>query len=187
MKKLCNSGFRISTPDKKALDHYLLDGATVWSQNALKGMVNKAVKSIMRDWFEIYKAKQTGTIPADYAIVIPAVIAMEEFKPYNYAVPQTPIVERIELANEEIWEGGFDVEDYENTALEAFYSDPQAMLMYFMENKVYQRRKAFVKEQEQGFFERQEAIPAKQDDFINLVCAKPGYKNRAEREAEILP
>jgi len=187
MKTLCSTGYKVSSVDKKALEYYLLVTPKKWSQDALKGMINKSVKTIMRDYFEIYKSKQTGSIPADYATVIPAIIAMEEFKPYNYAVPQTPIVERIELANEEIWEGGFDVEDYENTALEAFYSDPQAMLMYFMENKVYQRRKAFVKEQEKGFFDRQEAIPAKQDDFINLVCAKPEYKNRAEREAEMLP
>ena len=28
------------------------------------------------------------------------------------------------------------------------------------------------------------SLPEKQDDFINLVCAKADYKNRAELEAE---
>jgi len=184
MQTLNSQGFRVSSVDRKALEAYLLDTPREWAEKALKGMINKSVKTIMRDYFDLYKSKQTGTIPADYATVIPAIVAMEEFKPYKIQTPPIPTVERTELASEEIWENGFDVEDYENTALEAFYSDPQAMLRYFMENKIHARRKAFVKEQEQGFFQRQEAIPAKQDDFINLVCAKPGYKNRADSEAE---
>ena len=75
-----------------------------------------------------------------------------------------------------------DVQDFEKQALEAYYANPEDMLRYFMENKIYQRRKAFVKEFEKGFFERQEAIPFQQDDFINTVCAKPGYLNRSQSE-----
>lgn len=186
MKKLKAEGFKISSVDSKAFEHYVLIPFRQWSFDALKGMKNKAIKTIMRDWFEVYKSKQTGTIPADYAVVIPGIIAMEEFKPYNYCVPETPIVERTEAVSEEILEGGFDVEDYEDMALRAFYDDPEAMLRYFITNKIYQRRKAFVKEHEKGFFDRQEAIPAKQDDFINLVCNKAGYKNRVTAEAEAI-
>jgi len=185
MKKICAEGFQASSVDIKALSHYLLDTPATWGNSALRGMINKAVKTILRDWFEVYKSKQTGTVPGDVAIIIPAIIAMEEFKPYNRDLPDMPIVERTEVASEEIWEGGFDVEDYQKQALEAYYSDHEAMLRYFMENKIFQRRKAFVKEQEKGFFDRKEAIPVKQDDFINAVCAKPGYKNRAQQESEM--
>jgi len=184
MKKICENGYLVSSCDQKALAEYLLVSPKDWSQSALNGMVNKAVKSIMRDWFEVYKSKQTEAIPADYAIVIPAIIAMSDFKPYNMQTPPSPIVDRKEAVSQEIWEGGFDVQDYEKHALDAFYEHPEAMLRYFMGNKIHARRKAFVKEHEKGFFDRKEPIPAKQDDFINAVCAKPGYKNRATREAE---
>ena len=184
MKKLCTNGFKISSVDQKALDHYLLTTPKEWATAGLKGMINKAVKSIMRDWLGTYKSKQTGSISGDVTVLIPAIVAMEEFKPYNEISPLMPVVERIQAATQEIWEGGFDVEDYEEQALNAFYDNPEEMLRYFMENKVFQRRKRFVEENQQGFLQRKEDIPAKQDDFINTVCGKPEYKNRVERENE---
>jgi len=186
MKNICNSGFLVSSADQKALAEYLLVSPQTWSTDALRGMINKSVKSIMRDWFDIYKTKQTKDIPADYAIVIPAIVAMEEFKPYNTQTPPLPIIDRIEEPIIEIWSGGFNVEDYQKTALDAFYSDPEEMLRYFMHNKIHARRKAFVKMHEQKFFQSKEAIPARQDSFINLVCGKVGYKNRSQNEAEII-
>ena len=184
MKKLCSSGYKASSVDKKALEHFLLVTPKKWSDDALKGMINKSVKTLMRDYFEIYKSKQQTSVSADIAVIIPGIVAMDEFKSYYHDVPQTPIVDRKEVANEEIWSGGFDVEDYEEIALRAFYSDPEAMLRYFMENKIYQRRKAFVKEKETTLIKDPSIteIPSKQDDFINLVCSKPGYKNRAQSE-----
>lgn len=185
MKKLCTNGFKVSSIDQKALDHYLLTAPKEWATAALNGMINKAIKSIMRDWLDTYKAKQTGSISGDIAVLIPAIIAMEEFKPYNTLTPCLEgEVERIESADTEIWEGGFDVEDYKEQALNAFYDDPEEMLQYFMENKIFQRRKRFVEENLQGFLNRKEEFPAKQDDFINIVCGKPEYKNRTERENE---
>ena len=186
MKKLNATGFKISAADQKALDHYLLTSAKSWSVSALAGMINKAVKTILRDWFEVYKAKQTEGVSADIAVIIPAIIAMTEFKPYNTKTPEIPIVSRKEDPTQEIWDGGFDVEDYEEAALRAFYEDPEAMLEYFMENKVHARKQAFVKEKEAEMIRDKsvETIPSKQDDMINLVCDKPGYKNRAVREAE---
>ena len=186
MKKICENGYQASSVDLKALSHYLLVSPSSWGNSALAGMINKAIKSILRDWFEIYKTKQTGNISADYTVLIPAIIAMEEFKPYNTTVPVTPRINRVEVRDIEIWADGFDVEDYEDAALRAFYKDPEAMLEYFMENKIYARRTAFVKEHEKGFFDRKEPIPAVADDFINLVCAKSEYKNRIEREVEII-
>ena len=188
MKKLCSQGLKISSSDNKALEHYLLTTPGEWLQGALNGMKNKAIKTILRDWFETYKAKQTDSVSADIAVIIPGIIAMKEFTAYNYDVPETPIVQRKEIPSIEIWEGGFDVEDYELQALQAYYADPEAMLEYFMENKIYQRRKAFIKENEQKLLKDPEvtSIPSKQDDFISLVCSKVDYKNRSQIEAELL-
>ena len=183
MKKLNAKGFRASKADKKALSHYLLETPKDWANSALKGMINKAIKTIMRDYFDLYKSKQTANIPADLSVIIPNIISMEEFKPYNIQTPETPIVDRKESKSDEIWENGFDIEDYEEAALRAFYEDPEAMLEYFMENKIHARRKAFVKEHEKDFFKNKESIPAKQDNFINHVHSKPGYLNRKQREA----
>ena len=186
MKKLCSIGCRISGPDKKALEAYLLTSPKVWAQGAINGMINKAIKTILKDWIETYKAKQPDSVSADIKVIIPGILAMDEFKPYNYQIPETPLVDRKEAVSEEIWEGGFDVEDHEELALRAFYSDPEAMLNYFMENKIYQRRKAFVKQHETTMLADKSvtSLPEKQDDFINLVCAKADYKNRADLEAE---
>ena len=186
MKTLCSSGYQISLADRKALDHYLLVTPLEWSINALRGMVNKAVKTIMRDYYEKYKETQEDTVSADLSVIIPAILALPSFVPYNHDVPEQVQVQRKQVASQEIWEGGFQVEDYEDLALRAYYTDPEAMLMWFIENKVFQRKKAFVKEFEQAILNDPavHSIPAKQDDFIDMVTARPEYKNRAQSEAE---
>lgn len=184
MKKLGASGFKISSVDQKAWDHYLLTTPTEWAAAGLKGMINKAVKTILRDWLETYKVKQMGSVSGDMAVLIPAILAMDEFKPFGRETPKLPVVAREEEATQEIWKGGFDIEDYEEQALNAFYDDPEEMLRYVMEDKVLLRRENFVEENLQGFLQREEDIPLLQDDFINLTCSKPGYKNREERENE---
>lgn len=188
MKKLNATGFKISSVDKKALDHYLLVSPLKWSQDAIAGMKNKAIKTILKDWFELYKSKQEESVSANIAVIIPAIIAMSAFKPYNTPTPDVPFVNRKESATQEIWEDGFDVEDYEEAALRAFYANPEAMLEYFMENKIYQRRKAFKHEQETLLIADNSVaeIPSNEDDFINFVCARDGYKNRSQLEEETL-
>ena len=184
MKKINSKGFKISNADQKALDHYLATSPRTWAENALKGLINKSSKSILRDYFELYKSKQTGDIVADMAIIIPAIIAMPEFKPYKMDVPEMPEIDRKESASNEIWENGFDIEDWQQQALNAFYSDVEGYMDYLMTNKVKARKDAFVKEYEPSMFKNKETIPSKQDDFINLVTAKPEYKNRVQRDEE---
>ncbi len=185
MKTICESGFKISSVDRKALDHYLVITPKEWATNALAGMINKAIKIIIRDWIEIYKSKQEDVISGDLAILIPAIIAMEEFVNYNIPIPKLEgQIQREDEPTKEIWNSGFDIEDYEEAALRAYYKDPEGMLRYFMENKIYQRRKRFVEDNQKEFIKRKDIIPVKQDDFINVVCRTPGYKNRAQRESE---
>lgn len=183
MKKLCNSGFKISNADQKALEHYLLIPANTWATNALKGMINKAVKTIMREGFEAYKKTITGNVSADYAVIIPGILNLPGFKLEKIQVPFNVTVKRTEVVSQEIWANGFDVEDYEEQALKALYENPEDMLRWFMENKIYQRRKAFVKEKEVKFIQEKKAFPANEDAFINFAVAEPGYKNRAQSEA----
>lgn len=186
MKKINIRGFKISNADRKALDHYLLITPKQWALDALKGMINKAIKTIMKDYFEIYKSKQTGDVPAQYSEIIPLLVTMAEFKPYNHPTPPAVVVERKEPANNEIWSNGFDIEDYEYLALKAYYEDPEKMLEWFMENKVFQRKRAFVKENEAVLFTDPsvKTIPSKQDDFINMFTSRANYKNRKTLEAE---
>lgn len=186
MKTLCSEGFRVSNADRKAFAHYVLKSEADWSLDALKGMVNKAVKTILRDYFEIYKSKQEETVSADITIIIPAIIAMEEFKLYKMLTPAIPIVDRKQAKDQEIWQGGFNVEDYEHQALEAFYENPEEMLAYFMENKVYQRKKAFAKTYEAELIQDKTVthLPARVDDLIDLITARDVYKNRVQQESE---
>lgn len=185
MKTLCTKGYKISQADNKALAEYLLTTPKAWAESALKGMINKAVKTILKDWFETYKEKQTDSVSASLAVIIPGIISMQEFKPYGIQVPETPIVKRKQPQTEEIWEGGFNVEDYEKQALDAYYANPEEMLEYFMENKVYQRKKAFVEKYEKELIKDPQvtSIPAHHDDLIELVTSKPNYKNRKSSES----
>lgn len=187
MQTLCNSGFKISNPDKLALEHYLLKLPNEWATDALLGMINKAVKTIFKDWYDKYAEQAQGEITLSYPVLIPEIINTPGFVPYNIQTPETPIVTRKQTVDQEIWTGGFNVEDYEKQALDAYYENPEAMLRYFMENKIYQRRKAMCKEKRAQFIQTQEilTIPAHQDDFIDVIVARPDYKNRVEQEAEI--
>ena len=196
MKKLNSKGYKVSAVDKKALEHFLAVTPHKWASDAIRGMVNKAVKTIMRDGFELYKATQTGNITADLSVIIPGILALDGIVLHKRQTPdkfdgdkppKDKVIARKEPVSEEIWPDGFDVEDYEEVALQAIYEDPEAMLEWFMTNKIHQRRKAFVKQHEAAMLSDPEVteIPAHQDDFINCVCAKPGYKNRCECEAEI--
>ena len=49
MKTLCSQGFKVSSADKKAFQHYVLESMVMWSNSALKGMINKAIKTIMKE------------------------------------------------------------------------------------------------------------------------------------------
>lgn len=185
MKKISVDGFKISLIDQKAFGHYSLQTPREWSLAALEGMKNKAKKTILKDYFESYKSTKTGTISGDIAVIILDILAMPEFKNYNFITPEVPLVSREQAKTEEIWDGGFDIEDYEYAALNAFYANPEKMLYYFMENKIYEIRKAFIAEHQEGFLERKEDIPVKQDDFITLVCSKPEYKSIPDIKKEM--
>lgn len=186
MKKICSSGFKVSKADKKALEHYLIDTPKEWANNALKGLINKAVKTIIKDYLGIFKKNNPDTIPATMHQLIPLLIAMPEFKKYNNESTEKGKAERIEKENIEIWAGGFDVEDYEYKALYAFFKDPEETLRDYMENKIFARKNAFTKEHQDKMFKDPEvtSIPSKQDDLINLITNNKDYKNRKAKEAK---
>lgn len=183
MKTLCSSGFKISNSDQKALDEYLLTSPKEWADSALKGMINKAIKTILRDWLDIYKSKVPDGMPNDLSAIIQGIVSMPEFKPYNYPVPTIPSVERDEAKNLEIWQDGFSIEDYEKMALDAYYSNPEEQLCYFMENKIDLRKKAFVKQYLPEILKDKSIlkIPSRSDAFIDLVTGRPGYQKRKDR------
>jgi len=186
MKKLCSTGFKASSADQKALSHYLLDTPKEWANKALKGLINKAVKTILRDYLEELKEKNPNGIPATLEKLIPLIIAMPTFEKYNREATEKRKAQRDEPADNEIWSGGFDVEDYEFDALYAFYEDPEQTLIDYMENKIAIRKEKFVKENEEKLMKDPETltIPSRYDSLINLVTGKQEYKNRAQQEAE---
>lgn len=187
MKKYGNSGFKISSHDKLALDHYLAVTPQEWAMGALKGMINKAVKTIIKDYLPIYREKN-ATFSSDREVLIPALVGLEEFKPYHYDIPQSDKEQAIrkDPRNDEVWLGGMDIEDYEDIALHAFYEDPEATLYYLMENKIAKRKNAFSKEHSTKFLQDPEihSLPSHVDDLIDFAVARPGYKNRKQRDLE---
>ena len=185
MKEICKSGFKLSAQDKKALDHYLDVEPSVWSQNALNGMKNKAIKTILKDWLPKFK-ETAETIPASIALLIPAIVAMPSFKPYNRDWQPLIKAKRKKAKDTEIWADGFEIEEWEETALNAYYSDYEQDLYDLMENKIACRKNAFEKEHEPQLLADPEVteLPKDVDDLIDLVTSKAGYKNRKQREAE---
>jgi len=129
-------GHKISDSDQKAFDHFYGNTPNDWTRSALKGMINKAKKNIIRVWFDYYRSKQTKEISMDPAILIPAIIAMDGFHSGKYDPDEKRSPERVESQTIEIWADGFEIEDWEDLALKAFYKDPIAMLKYFLENNI---------------------------------------------------
>ena len=187
MKNICISGFLISQADQKVLNNYLLGTPKEWAQKALEGMINKAKKIILRDWFEIYRQNNPGNISSDYSVLIPEIVEMEEFKSYDMPSTENEIPERKEIANIEIWENGFTIEDWELTALQAYYKDPEQTLYDLMNNKIAKRKKAFYKQHSERMLidVSYSTIPSHYDDMINLVVIESDYKTRAQKDAEI--
>jgi len=184
MKKICTNGFKISNADQKALDHYLIVTPKKWAHDALRGMINKALKTILKDWFEEYKETKTAIMSADIAVIIPEILKLKNFKNYNIPSQEDRKPKRKQLAINEIWDQGFEIQDHENEALIAFYKDPEQTLRDFMENKIARRKEAFVKEHSEQLIKdpKVKEIPTKDDDLIDLITLNPSYKNRKQRE-----
>lgn len=184
MKNICSKGFKASNADIKAFEEYLLETPKKWAEKALKGMINKAVTIILKDWLDIYKEKASDSISAQVEQLIPEIINMEEFKPYGLEAPEKRKAKRKEKQTIEIWEGGFDIEDYEFEALNAYYKDPEEYLKDLMENKIALRKSAFAKKYTDKLINdpSTKTIPIHDDNLINFITSLSGYKNRKEIE-----
>jgi len=193
MKTICSSGFQVSETDAMSWNNYLLETPDQWTMNALKGMINKATKTIIKDWLEVYKSKAVGNISAKPEVLIPAIIAMDEFAPteledgtviksYNREASE----KRRSCTKEDkcitVCVGGFEIEDYEDLALRAFYVDPEVVLQDYFYNKIALRRKAFIEDSNKKLMDDEtvDEFPADNDALINFVCARPDYKTREE-------
>jgi hypothetical protein len=184
MKKLAESGYKISSIDQKALEHYLLVSPKQWAQDALKGMINKAIKTILRDWFGKYRETVIGNISAEVSVLIPAIVQMPFFVSYNVSTSTIPIINRKVIPEQEIWESGFDVQDHEWIALNVYYQNPEEYLRYLMENKIARRREEMVKELQVKLLTnpKEKEMPAHPDDLIAQETSKLSYQNRRQRE-----
>jgi len=185
MKTLCTTGHKISNADKKALEFYLLETPKEWSQSALNGMINKSIKTIYNDYIDRYKAKNES-ITASKSDIITAILSMEEFVPYKTKLLDLESPEREEKCDVEVWDSGFEIEDYEDLALRAFYEDPEQTLYNLIENKIAMRKKAFIRDNEPTLLSDSTvtSVPTKQDSFIEDFILRSDYKDRATREAE---
>jgi len=185
MKQLCKTGYKISDADKKAFEHYLLESPKEWAQKALEGMINKAIKTIYRDWIDVYK-ETSNSITANISDIIEAIVVMPAFKKYNTPSLEVDKPQRDDACSIEIWNGGFEVQDYEYTALQAFYKDPEQTLYDLMENKIAKRKKAFLRDCEPILLNDPSVttISCRHDKFIQEFCKRPDYKNRKQKEEE---
>lgn len=187
MKTICTAGYKISSSDKKALEHFLLDSPFEWSKKALNGLINKAIKSMLDDYYDIYKSEQTENVSTDLNVIIPQITKLSKFKAYETKTPKSPIIDRKKEAAEEIWCNGFEIEDYEETVIKHYFQDIESYMIYLIENKIYNRRKAMIKEYILKKLADKSSIkiPAHDDDIIDEIVKQPEYKNRRERDQEV--
>jgi hypothetical protein len=185
MAQICVSGFKLTSQDLKAFEHYCLVSPKQWAQDALNGMINKSVKTILKDYLETFKAYTPDDVPSALNVLVPAIVAMPYFKPYNHKIEGLVEARRKGESDIEIWSGGFDVEDWNDIAMEAFYADYEQDLYNLMENKIACRKDAFQHEFEQQLMNNPShpAIPKHVDDLIDLITSNPEYKNRAQQES----
>lgn len=197
MQKICTSGFKISLPDKKAWEHYTLETPDLWSKKVLNGMINKATKTLLKNHIEEYKKIVSGSsITNDITIIMNGISVLEALsvvdsetqevkRLYNREASEKKIAERDDPRTIEIWPNGFDIQDSEWTTLQVFYTDPEQTLVDFMENKLALLKEAFVREFTLFLMNDRTvtSIPKRADALITFVTARPGYKNRAQREA----
>jgi len=185
MKTICSKGHTISITDKLAFEYCSLETSKEWSTGVLNGLINKAVKTIYNDYIEEHKTNNTS-IPATTEGIVTGILALETFKAYNKTSPENEAPQGTLSSTEEIWSGGFEIEDYQYHALIAFYADIEQTLSDLMGNKIAKRRKAFIKENTNVLLadDTVTTISTVQDDFISAFVLRTDYKNRAEREAE---
>lgn len=179
MKKICESGFKVSNADKKVFEHYLFETPEEWSKKALKGMINKAIKIIIKDYLDKFKETCGDSFPASLSLLLPAIIRMDGFVSYKKEANEKRNVSRKEKVSIQIWPNGFEMNDYEYEALNSFFKDPEQTLYDYMENKISLLKERFVKEYEKKLLKNPniETIPSNQDDLINLITKKKEIEN----------
>jgi len=184
MQTILASGHLITPIDLLALEYYLLETPCEWAEAALNGMIAKAKDNIMKDYFELWRSQQAGNIIMDYSVIIPALIAMNEFTPYNIQTPPLPTINRTEERTVLTCENGYSVEDWQKNALDAYFEDPEDDLTWLLENKISKRRQKCLIETRPIYIQPAESFPAEEDAYITYVTNKVDYKDRAERVAE---
>jgi len=187
MQTICQSGHLINSQDENVLNTYLLDTPEEWAEKALTGMINEAVKTIFKDYMPIYRATNPESIQAFYYQLIPILINLPDFQPYQRKSYELDVPNRTNSATIQIWPTGFSIEDWEKNALDSYYENIEQVLNELMENKIAKRRKAFVERFTFKLIEDENIleIPSNEDAFIDLVVTQPWYKTRQEEEDEL--
>ena len=180
------SGLLVSDVHLLILAHWLLDTGKAWAAAALDGMISKAQSTIEKDWLERYFATQTGSVSTDPAVLMPAILAMAEFTPYNIPTPAVPDIDCGRTKDQQLWPDGFTIEDYELAILNAYYVDPDAYLRYLMLNKIYQRGMKMIEQIRNEWIgdPQHQTMPACMADSILAYTSEEGYLNRVQREAQ---
>lgn len=156
MKNICTDGFKISKSDKAALKFYLKISPTEWSENALKGMINKALK----------------------------LLAKKKKIDHKIQTPPFPMVYFKDKRNKDIWKKGFEIEDNQWKALQEVYEDPEEMMKWFISNKIYARRKAIIEDNLPRLRKEHKELPTEEDALIEYIAKH--FKDKEEKRQKLL-
>jgi hypothetical protein len=186
MATICADGFLVSDVHLLILAEFLLDNGKEWATKGLQGMVNKATTAILKDYLEAYKATQTEPVSTQLSVLIPAILGMQSFVPYNIPTPPSPCIDCGRVRDQQLWPDGFTIEAWELSVIQAYYANCEDYMRFLMTNKVYQRGMTFVKNIEAAWQDdpAHPTMPPSMPDLIIAYTSEPGYLNRAQREAQ---
>lgn len=182
MASICSTGFKISNVDMKALENDLLITPFQWVSYALKGMINKATKILIKTWLSDLKKNQPN-ISTTLSILVSQILSSSFYVPDSLLkTPIFPVISRIEEPSLDIISEGIIIESWEKQALDSFYENAEEMLKFYITNKINECRQRMINDWTQRFINVGDpvSIPSADDDMINLIVSQPNYKKMSE-------
>ena len=185
--KILENFFFMSEIDKKALENDLLDSFDEWLKKAIAGFVFRAKQAIINPHMPLLrKDPEVQSIPTNDADLINLIISKDYFIKCRIPINKLLVNSRKTDLTIPVLQNGIDIQEFEKTAVDNFYTDFQAHIHSVIEEKIFRCRKRVIAEWNNRLRNDPNIteIPKDEDDHLSLIFALPDYANRVEREAQ---
>jgi len=183
MTTICSSGYLLSSVDILVFNDYCLGTPREWLETAIKGLVNKATKTIIKDYQSQYVVGEIApTTEEELALDI---IDQDYFTNYNNTIYDLIEATRQNERDTESLSDGIELTDNGYAILSAFYKDIEQTAYDLLENKIALRKNAFIKDHYTSLeITVGSLLGSGLDSSITSITSEVDYKNREERDVE---